>query len=310
MRIVSLSPAATEIVFALGIGDRLAAVTSECDHPAEAGSKPIVATAALPQGRPLSPAEIDRAVSQRLAAGEPLHQVDRELIRRLQPDLVLAQGVGGASPHGGGDRDGLAELGDGVRILSLDPRSLDDVMQSIHAVGSATGTEAAAVDLVADLQTRVERVRRRAAGLPSVRALCLEWGDPPFAAGHWVAGMVEIAGGVPALAAPGEPSRRMTWLEVGEAGPEVVVFMPCGYYLHEAEEEAVDLFGHADFADTPAARTGLVFATDATSFFSRPGPRLVDGLETLAWALHPDAFAHPSAGRIAHVPRVRGLPGL
>lgn len=310
MKIVSLAPAATEIVFALGLGDRLVAVTSECDHPPEAGSMPIVARSALPQGLPPSAAEIDRVVSERLAAGLPLLHVDHDLIRKLQPDLILAQGGGAAGSMGPRDDPLHGEFPDAARVLALDARSLDGVLESIRDVGAATDAEAAAADLVAALRARVDHVRRRAAGLPAVRALCLEWGDPPFAAGHWVAGMVEAAGGTPALASPGEPSRRIGWREIAAASPEVVVFMPCGFYLHEAEAEAAALFRNADFADTPAARTGLVFAADATSFFSRPGPRLVDGLEALAWALHPDAFPPPPRGWIAAVAPARRPPGL
>jgi iron complex transport system substrate-binding protein len=170
-------------------------------------------------------------------------------------------------------------------------------------VGRATGTDDRAADLVGGLRERIEAVRRKALPLPTIRTFCLEWSDPPFVAGHWIPGMVEIAGGTNLLAKPGEPSRRITMRDAAEAGPEVVVFMPCGYYLEDAEPEGEALYENYDFADTPAARAGDVFAVDATSYFSRPGPRIVDGLEILAWAIHPDAFPEPAPGSISRLGR-------
>jgi iron complex transport system substrate-binding protein len=147
---------------------------------------------------------------------------------------------------------------------------------------------------VRSLRATIERVRSRARRLPAIGTLCLEWSDPPFAAGHWIPGMVEMSAGTSLLCSAGEPSRRVTWHQVAEAAPEVIVFMPCGYYLEDAEAEAEGLFDQPEFAGTPAARSGAVYAVDASSYFSRPGPRIVDGLEILAWAIHPEAFPKPS----------------
>ena len=302
MKIVSLLPSATEIVFALGLGDQLEGVTYECDFPAEARSKPVVSDTALPQDRRLSARQIDDFVSSSMHRREPIYTLDKELIQRVQPDLILAQDLCRvcAVPSGRVE-DALSELGCSSEVLSLDPRTIEDILEGILQVGRATRTENLAGEIVTGLRERVGRVRSLASGLPSVRTLCLEWSDPPFVGGHWVPGMVELAGGTNLLNGPGEPSRKATWREVAEAAPEVVVFMPCGYYLEEAETEAGGLFEVADFAQTPAARMGNVLAVDASSYFSRPGPRIVDGLEILAWAIHPEAFPEPPADRVVKV---------
>lgn len=300
MRIVSLLPSATEIVYALGRGDDLVGVTFECDFPADATSKPVVVRSALSEGRPLSSREIDDAVRERMDAQAPLYILDRERIRALEPDIVLTQDLCRvcAVPTGDVER-ALDELGaNGARVVSLEPHSLNGVLDTIVAVGAVLDARDEAEALVASLRARIERVRTAALRLPSVRVLCLEWLDPPFVGGHWIPEMVEVAGGSNLLSVREDPSRVVSWRDIRDANPEVVIFMPCGYYLEEAEDEAVRLLANAEFAETPAAREGSVFATDASSYFSRPGPRLVDGLEALAWAVHPDAFAEPPTGRI------------
>jgi iron complex transport system substrate-binding protein len=210
MRIVSLLPSATEIVFALGLGDQLEAVTYECDHPSEARSKPVVSESALPQDRPLRPGEIDALVGELMGRKEPLYRLDRDLLRKIQPDLILTQDLCRvcAVPTGL-VQDALdeLELGTSSRVVSLDPHTLQDVLESILTVGRATGTEDRAAEVVQDLRARIERVRRTALRLPSIRTLCLEWIDPPWVAGHWVPEMVEIAGGTNLLNEPGLPSR-------------------------------------------------------------------------------------------------------
>jgi len=304
VRIVSLLPSATEIVFALGLGDQLDGVTYECDHPPEATSKPVVSDTALPQGRPLSPREIDRLVGEFMQRHEPIYTLDKALIRDIQPDLILTQDLCRVCAVPSGQvEDALKELGCSSKVISLDPHSLSGILDSIEEVGRATGTEAQATGLVEGLRRRIEAVRARAARLPTIRTLCLEWSDPPYAGGHWIPEMVEIAGGANLLNAPGEQSRTVAWREVAVSGPEVVVFMPCGYYLEDAEIEAEKLFDIPDFAETPAARGDGVYAVDASSYFSRPGPRIVDGLEVLAWAIHPDAFPEPSPETIVRIER-------
>jgi len=304
MRIVSLLPSATEIVFALGLGDQLEGVTYECDYPAEARSKPVVSDTTLPQDRPLSAREIDELVTEHMDARQPLYELDRDRIARIQPDLILTQDLCRvcAVPTGHVE-EALAQLGSDAQVVSLDPRTLDEVLDGILAVGKVTDTEDRARDLVASLRDRVERVRVRASRMPSIRTLCLEWSDPPFAAGHWIPGMVEMAGGTNLIGTAGEPSIRTTWRQVADAGPEVIVFMPCGYYLEDAEAEGEELFELPDFAATSAARLGGTYAVDASSYFSRPGPRVVDGLEILAWAIHPEAFPEPPRDRIVRLGR-------
>ena len=199
--------------------------------------------------------------------------------------------------------EALAKLGCSSEVVSLDPHSLPQVLDSIKRTGKALDRAAEAKELVKSMKARIDAVKKKAALLPSISVLALEWSDPPWAGGHWVPQMVEIAGGANLLGQKSKPSRRVTWKEVTDATPEVIVFTPCGYYLEEAESEAHALFLNADFADTPAAREGSVFAVDASSYFSRPGPRIVEGVEILAWAIHPESFPEPPEGTIARVER-------
>jgi iron complex transport system substrate-binding protein len=302
VKIVSLLPSATEIVFALGLGDQLEGVTYECDFPDQARTKPVVSGTALPKDRQTSPQEIDRLVSDFMRRHEPIYVLDRDRIQQVQPDLILAQDLCRVCAVPSGQvKDALAELGCSSEVLSLDPHTIEDILDCILAVGLATNTKAEAEELVQSLRARVDLVRSRAATLPTTRTLCLEWGDPPFVAGHWIPGMVAMAGSENVLNAPRSPSRRIDWDVIEDARPEVIVFMPCGYGLPEAEMQAKELFSEPRFAATPAARTGRVVAVDASSYFSRPGPRIVDGLEILAWAIHPEAFDEPPGGRAALV---------
>ena len=304
MKIVSLTPSATEIVYALGLGDQLAAVTDECDFPPEARTKPIVSRFALPAGRLLSAGAIDRAVRDRVDAGQALYTLDRDLIRRIQPDVILAQDLCRVCAVPSGDvEDALGQLGVDAKVLSLDPKSLDDVIGTVEAAGRALDAEDRAADVAAAMREQIRRVQRTALRLPSIRSLALEWTDPPFVGGHWIPDMVQIAGGTNLLSQKEQPSRHVTWREISDATPEVVVVMPCGYFLSEAEDEAARLYGNPEFATTPAALEGAVFAVDASSHFSRPGPRIVDGLDILAWAIHPEAYPEPSPESIARVER-------
>jgi iron complex transport system substrate-binding protein len=303
LKIVSLLPSATEVVFALGLGDDLSGVTFECDHPAEARSKPVVSETALPTDRPLSAAEIDEQVNERMEQREPLYRLDKELIATIQPDLILTQDLCRvcAVPTGQVE-DALEELGCTAEVVSMDPTGLEEVLESFLQVGRATGTEARAYELVASLRERIEAVKGRAARLPEIRTFAMEWLDPPFVGGHWIPEMIRLAAGVSLLSGQKERSHTVTWRQIADAAPEVVVFMPCGYYLPEAETEAVRLYAVPEFRETTAFAGGTVFATDASSYFSRPGPRLIEGLEALAWAIHPEAYPEPPPGVITRVP--------
>jgi iron complex transport system substrate-binding protein len=304
MKIVSLLPSATEIVYALGLGDDLVGVTDECDFPPDAVTKPVVSRSALPQGRPLTSREIDRAVRERMDAAAPLYVLDTDLIRREQPDVILTQDLCRvcAVPSGHVE-EALAQLGltATTEVVSLDPNTLDDVIGQVEVVGRLLGEEERSRELASGLRERVATVKQTATRLPTVSVFCMEWGEPPFAAGHWVPEMVEAVGATNLLGAKGEASRTVTHREIRDAYPEVLVYMPCGYYLEEAEAEGERVVQHPEIADTLAARNGNVFAVDATSFFSRPGPRIVDGLEILAWAVHPEAYREPPAGSITRL---------
>jgi len=294
VKIVSLIPSATEIVFALGMGEALEGVTFECDFPEAARGKAVVSGTALPTEEPLSAREIDDAVSERVAGGEALYTLDAERIRDIQPDLILAQDLCRvcAVPSGAVE-EALTVLGCRAAVISLDPSTLEDVIDCVAVVGDATGAVERASALVLELRERLATVRDRVARADRPRTFALEWSDPPFSGGHWVPDMIDAAGGRPVLATSGEPSRRLDWDEIADARPDAVVFMPCGYGFDAAVEEGASLLA------VPAlAGARRVFATDANALFSRPGPRLVDGVEALAWALHPEAMPEPRAGAI------------
>ena len=302
MKIVSLLPSATEIVYALGLEDSLQGVTYECDFPEAARGKPVISNTALPREELGSSGAIDAAVREKMEARQPIYLLDRERIREIQPDLILAQDLCRVCAVPSGQvEEALDELGCTSQVLSLDPSSVDEIIDGIAEVGRATGRDDRARQLVEGLRARVEVVRSAAEPLPRVRTFAIEWLDPPFVGGHWVPEMVRLAGGQHLLNAERAPSRVASRSDIVRAGPEVVVFMPCGYGLEEAIAEAKLLLANEGFATTPAARGGAVFAVDATSYFSRPGPRIVDGLEILAWILHPEAFPEPGEGRAVRV---------
>ena len=292
MKIVSLLPSATEICFSLGLEDRLEAVTFECDYPPAAAKKPHVTTSAITPTD--DPAEIDRLVRASMDAGAPIYAFDEELVRRIDPDLVLAQDLCRVCAVPSGHiQEALDRIGHRAEVLSLDPSSVDEVISCVERVADVAGVADRGRDVAAGLRGRVDAVRRAAEGLPERKVLTLEWSDPPFVGGHWVPEMVSIAGGVDVLGAAGERSRTVDWPDVREAGAEVVVFMPCGYDLQAAAAEGASVAARPELEDAEG-----IFAVDATAYFSRPGPRIVDGIEMLAWALHPEAFPPPPAGRI------------
>ncbi len=288
MKIVSLLPSATEIVYVLGLGEQLEGVTFECDYPPEARAVPSVSGTVLATDGSLSAQEVDSAVSSLVAAGESIYTLDDARIRSIDPDVILAQDLCRvcAVPSGAVE-DALGVIGCSAEVVSLDPSHLDEVIACIGDVGRATGAEAEAAVVMADLRRRVETVRSRVAGRPRPRVFVLEWPDPPFNAGHWVPDMVEAAGGVPVLAEGGAPSRRLAWDEIAAEHIDVTVFSPCGFDLEGTVRQA------ASFLDHPAvAGLGRIVAVDANAYFSRPGPRVVDGVELLAELLHP---VHPTA---------------
>lgn len=288
MRIVSLLPSTTEILFDIGAGDHVVGVTFECDHPAEARDRTIVSTSAMPEG--LSPQQIDAFVAEAMRNGEDLYHLDAGALSGLDADLVVTQDLCAVCAVDVSVVDeALAHLGCTAEVLTIDPHTLAEVLDSVATLGRATSCEDAAESLVTSLQARLDDVVRRTAGRPRPRTLVLEWTDPPFAPGHWVPEMVERAGGTSVLGTPGEKSFRTTWDDVRAAAPEVVVCAPCGYGLEASEALARDLVTSGVLPDGVP-----VWAVDANASFARPGPRLVDGVEALAGILHPDVMP-PSA---------------
>lgn len=291
MRICSLLPSATEIVYALGLGDALVAVTHECDHPAEAATRPRITRSAIDPAT-LTSAQIDALVTEHLHDHRGIYQIDRGLLERLNPDLILTQELCDVCAVSYDEVQQAARALYGERqILSLEPTTLDGVLETVLVVGRATGTEARAEAVVEDLRGRITRVRARTAAVTRrPRVACVEWLDPPFAGGHWVPEMVAAAGGEDVLGTAGERSRRLTWDELLAAEPQVVILMPCGFGVERALDEYRRAAVAPGWVETPAVRAGQVWAVDASAHFSRPGPRLVDGLETLAAVLHPELF--------------------
>lgn len=291
MRIVSLLPAGAEIVCALGLGEALVGVSHECAYPPEVIGKPAVTRGLLPV-EAMTQAQIDAEMSRRLQAGEPIYEVDGELLERLAPDLVITQElceVCAASPK---DLSAaLAGLGRLPRVLQLTPHTLEDILGNIVEVGEAVGRSEAAVRLTQALWGRIERVRATAARADHrPRVFCMEWIDPPYCSGHWVPEMVAICGGVDKLSRRGEDSVRVPWSAVLDWAPDVLVVMACGYGLDEAVRQARALPALPGWAALPAVRQGRVHVVDANSYFACPGPRVVEGVELLAQLIHPDLF--------------------
>ncbi len=289
MRIVSLVPAATELLFALGLGDEVVGVTHECDYPAEAQDLPKVTRAILPPG--LSPAEIDAAVKQRTLAGEAIYELDADALADLEPDLIVTQALCAVCAVSYDDVRTIAEeLDTQPMVIPLDPHTVGEVLGDARTLAQATDTKDAAVDLVREASARIDRIRVLTRGARRPKVVALEWLDPPFAAGHWTPQLIEFAGGEDVLGFSGEPSAQTSWDEVAAVGPDIVIVMPCGYDAEIAHREAEM---HRD--QLAAVGAGEVVAVDAGAYFSRPGPRIIDGLELLAHILHPELVPEASA---------------
>ncbi len=280
MRIVSLLPSTTEILFALGAGEEVVGVTFECDEPAEARTRRIVSTSTLPEG--LDPAGIDAAVSAAVARGEDLYRLDADALLGLDADLVVTQDLCAVCAVDVGTVDAALEhLGCRADVLTTDPHTLAEVLDSVRALGRRVGRDAAADALVAGLEARLATVRAQVAGRERPRVLVLEWTDPPYAPGHWIPEMVEAAGGDCVLGEAGERSVRVRWEDVHAARPEVVVVAPCGFDRAASQAQADQLLAAGLLPDGVR-----VHAVDANASWARPGPRLVDGVEELAAVLH------------------------
>lgn len=289
MRIVSLLPAATEIVTSLGLADRLVGVTFECAEEVRARC-PVVVDTAIPPG--LAPAAIDAWVRNRAASGLPMYELDRKGLAALAPDLILTQDLCRVCALPAGTvEDACRLIGTDAAVLSLDPHTLDEVLAAVEEVGRAAGVPAVARTLVGRLRSRLAAVQQAVAGRPRPRVLVLEWTDPPFLAGHWVPDLVSAAGGIPLAGAAGGRSVPTAWDDLPVA--DVVVVAPCGFGLDAAVEQAA--------AVAPRFPGVPLVAIDSARLVVQPGPGLVDGVEAMAWSLHPDAVPEPPPGRVAGV---------
>jgi iron complex transport system substrate-binding protein len=287
MRICSLLPGATEIVFALGLGDDLVGVTHECDYPADAKHKPIMVHSAIDAQR-MSGGEIDRKVGELLQAGKGLYSIDDQAFNDAAPEVILTQGLCEVCALDYNDVvKAAANLPRHPEIISLNPHNLNEMLDDINRVGAATERRSESAALVASLRRRIEQVSCREPD-KRPRVVCLEWFEPLYSAGHWAPEMVALAGGVDVLGRQGEPSAKIEWRQVIDARPDVILLMPCGFDVRRTVKEATPLRALPGWNDLPAVKSGSVFALNGNAYFSRPGPRLVDGLEILARIIHPD----------------------
>jgi iron complex transport system substrate-binding protein len=297
MKICSFLPSATEILSALGLSDEVVGVTFECDYPAAAAGKAVVVHSTMQSG--LSPGEIDAAVRAAAAAGGNLYYVDWPLLESLAPDVIVAQDLcrvcAISTPA---LARGLGELVSAPQVVSLSPHLLGDVFADIELIGGVVGRSEAARCLTDSLRGRVERVKAAVGKGTGARprVLCLEWLDPLYQGGHWIPEMVALAGGEAVLATAGEKSVRLRWEDVVAADPEVIVMMPCGFHLQETiaqvKSESWSASLPAEWSEMTAVRRGEIYCVDGTAYFSRPGPRLVDGLEILHAILERSGFEH------------------
>jgi iron complex transport system substrate-binding protein len=278
------------MLFALGLGDDVVAVTHECDYPAGVEQLPHLTRSVIPEG--LSAAEIDGAVRERTSRGESLYELDRDVLAELGVELIVTQAVCEVCAVSFDDVRAVAEeLPTQPQVISLDPSTLGEVLADIPRLAEAAGVPDAGTELAEEAAERIEEVELAVHGDPRPRVAALEWLDPVYVGGHWVPQMIELAGGEDVLGLPGEKSRTVEWAEVEAAAPEIVISMPCGYYAEQAAAETMLQ------RERLAALGARVVAVDAAAYFSRPGPRLVDGIELLGHIIHPDVFDSPSTRR-------------
>jgi iron complex transport system substrate-binding protein len=287
MRICSFLPGATEIAYALGLGEQIVGVTHECDYPPDAKLKPVMVHSAI-DARRMSAGEIDRKVSELLEAGKGLYHIDEAAFIAANPDIILTQGLCEVCAL---DYNEVVKAADRLphrpKIISLNPHSLNELLDDISRVGEATERQSAAVMLIADLRQRIEQVARCEPDTRP-RVVCLEWFEPLYSAGHWAPEMVALAGGYDVLGKRGEPSMKIEWGDVVNARANVILLMPCGFDVRRTVQESTPLRALPGWNELPAVKSGNVFALNGNAYFSRPGPRLVDGLEILARIIHPE----------------------
>jgi iron complex transport system substrate-binding protein len=296
VRIASLVPSATEMLFALGLGEQVVAVTHECDYPPEAARKRHLTRSLVPEG--LSAGQIDAEVRRLTGEGQHLYELDEPVLAELDVDLIVTQALCEVCAVSYDDVVAVASrLSSRPKVISLDPDDLGEVLDDIGRLGAVTGVSDRAAELRASLELRLESVRAAADGVARPTVLPLEWLDPPFTGGHWVPEMIEIAGGQPLLCVRGGKCPTASWDEIAAASPEVVIAMPCGWDASQARSEV-----EAHAAEIGATGAERIWAVDGAASFSRPGPRLVDGTELLAHLLHPDRVEAPAGVPFERVP--------
>ena len=299
MRIVSLLPSATEIVAALGLADELVGITHECDWPPEIAGTPVMTRSVFDLATSSS-SDIHRLVSDAVHGGSSLYELDEEALEAAQPDLILTQELCQVCAVSYREVNEVARAIDAdITVVSLEPTSLEGIFNTISTVGAMTDAEDEAIELVESLRTRLGIVEtkvheRRKEGHEAPRVVGLEWLEPPFALGHWVPEQIRRAGGWDLLGQDGEPSRQTDWLSIADVDPEMILLMPCGFHLAETVAEWKRTPRPIDWKLIDAVRSGNVFALDGSAYFSRPGPRVLDGIETLAEIFDPDAFVETS----------------
>ncbi len=291
MRICSFLPSATEILYELGLGDSVVGVTHECDYPSDASKKTVVVRSSFDASK-LTSEEIDNMIVQLVRQGKDIYVVDDNALRKANPDLIVAQGLCEVcSPHMKELDRAKNILGNKPKIIVLDPHDLNGILASIEQVAKAVGREKNGRDITQALRKRIDHVRSIAKNTKHVpKVLCIEWLDPIFTSGHWVPQMVELAGAINGVSKSGEPSRRMKLEEVIEFDPDTIVLMPCGFDIERTMKELWRIEKQEEWKKLDAVKDKMVYATDAGSYFSRPGPRTVTGLEILAKITHPDLF--------------------
>jgi iron complex transport system substrate-binding protein len=303
-RIVSLLPAATEIACALGLMDQVVGVSHECDFPKEADKRPRVTHCPL-HNAGLTSREVDEWVRGALRENGAIYTIDESLLRKLRPDVILTQKLCDVCAVGYGTVARLAKTLRGPpQVVNLEPSNLNDIFEDLRRVAKVCGVPDRADRLIASLSERVETVRRRANTiLHRPHCFLMEWVDPPFCSGHWGPELVEIAGGYDLLGRKHQPSVQVDWQQVLDARPEVIVLALCGYGIDRARRDYEILRQFSGFNSLPVAQSGEIYAVDASAYFARPGPRIVDSLEILAGILHPAEFPE-FASRGSDDPRV------
>jgi iron complex transport system substrate-binding protein len=289
MRLVSFLPSATEMLYELGVGDQVMAVTHECNYPLDAKAKPRVIHSSFDPQK-MSSQEIDNKVVELASSGKDIYILDEQVLKKANPDLIVAQGICEVcSPYTREISRAMTLLDNKPEVIILDPKNLDDILQNVIEIGNKVEKQEKAKEFVAKLQKRIDDIKNTNK-ISKPKVVCIEWLDPLFSAGHWVPQMVEIAGGINGISSTGDKSRRMQIEEIVKFDPDVIILMPCGFDVSRTILEYEKLLEDSTWQKIKAVSCGQVYAVNANEYFSKPGPRTVTGLEILAKIIHPDTF--------------------